>query len=116
MLKDYNGQTYWLSGNISAFLPKSSKFPKWLNVAVGYGAEGMTGAYTNPATAPDGTPIPASERYRQFYLSIDVDFSRIPTNNKTLHTILCVVNVLKFPFPALEFNTRGEILFYPFYF
>lgn len=27
MLKDYNGQTYWLSGNIKSFLPKSSKFP-----------------------------------------------------------------------------------------
>ena len=116
MVKDYNGQTYWLSGNISSFLPKTSKFPRWINIAVGYGAEGMTGAFSNPETAPDGTPIPAFERYRQFYLSLDVDLSRIRTRSKTLHTILSVVNVLKLPFPTLEFNTRGQVLFHPIYF
>src|ERR1035437_8378031 len=46
-LKDYNGQTYWLSANIKSFLKKESKFPAWLNLAVGYGAEGMTGASYN---------------------------------------------------------------------
>ena len=40
ILKDYNGQTYWLSANIYSFA-KSTSFPKWLNIAVGYGAEGM---------------------------------------------------------------------------
>ena len=29
LLKDYNGQTIWLSGNIGSFLPEESKFPKW---------------------------------------------------------------------------------------
>ena len=116
MVKDYNGQTYWLSGNISSFLPSTSKFPRWLNVAFGYGAEGMTGAFSNPVAGPDGTPIPPSDRYRQFYFSLDVDLSRIRTRSKTLHSILSVVNILKFPFPAVEFNTKGEVLFYPFYF
>src|SRR5690554_753012 len=40
ILKDYNGQTYWLSANVHLFF-KDSKIPKWLNVALGYGAEGM---------------------------------------------------------------------------
>lgn len=111
MVKDYNGQTYWLSGNISCFLPKTSKFPRWINVAVGYGAEGMTGANTNV-----GEPAPDFERYRQFYLSLDVDLSRIRTKSKTLHTILSVINILKLPFPALEFNTKGQVLFHPIYF
>ena len=39
-LKDYNGQTYWLSANVHSFF-KNSNVPKWLNVAVGYGGEGM---------------------------------------------------------------------------
>ncbi len=39
-LKDYNGQTYWLSANVWSF-NKKTNFPKWLNVAIGYGAEGM---------------------------------------------------------------------------
>jgi hypothetical protein len=111
MVKDYNGQTYWLSGNISSFLPKTSKFPRWINVAVGYGAEGMTGANTNV-----GEPAPYYERYRQFYFSLDVDLSRIRTKSKTLHTILSVVNILKLPFPTLEFNTKGQVLFHPIYF
>jgi len=33
-LKDYNGQTYWLSANIWSF-NKESNFPKWLNIAFG---------------------------------------------------------------------------------
>jgi hypothetical protein len=37
MLKDYNGQTYWLSVNLHSFY----KNPKWLNLAIGYGANGM---------------------------------------------------------------------------
>ncbi|MEE4260706.1 MAG: DUF2279 domain-containing protein, partial [Bacteroidales bacterium] len=36
-LKDYNGQTYWLSANIQSFIKKETKFPSWINVAVGYG-------------------------------------------------------------------------------
>lgn len=115
MLKDYNGQTYWLSGNISSFCRKTSKFPRWINVSFGYGAEGMTGAFENPEQV-DGKPIPEYERYRQFYLSLDVDLSRIRTRSRTLHTILSVVNVLKLPFPALEFNSKGQVLFHPVYF
>ena len=46
MLKDYNAQTYWLSANLKSFLPKS-KLPAWLNVSVGYGADGMYGGFEN---------------------------------------------------------------------
>ncbi|MEI2711500.1 MAG: hypothetical protein V9E96_21190 [Chitinophagaceae bacterium] len=46
MLKDYNGQTYWLSANLKSFFPKSN-LPAWLNVAVGYGAEGLLDADEN---------------------------------------------------------------------
>ena len=47
-LKDYNGQTYWLSANINSFL-KTESIPNWLNVAFGYGAEGMlTGEADDP--------------------------------------------------------------------
>jgi len=76
MLKDYNGHTYWLSGNIHSFLPEKSTFPCWLNIAVGYGATGMTGASNNPAFY-EGSPIPPFERYRRYYISPDIDLSRI---------------------------------------
>lgn len=114
MLKDYNGMTFWLSGNISAFLPKHSRFPKWLNVAVGYGAQGMTGAkYNMPPQEGSDSP---EERYRQFYLSVDVDLTRIPTRSKFLKGLFTVISFVKIPAPALEVNTKGSVKFHPFYF
>jgi hypothetical protein len=82
-LKDYNGLTFWLSMNIHSFLPENCRFPRWLNVAFGYGAEGMLGGYGNQAMH-NGTPLPFYERYRQFYISTDIDLTRIKTNKKWL--------------------------------
>lgn len=109
-MKDYNGITFWLSGNIHSFLPEKSRFPKWINVAFGYGAEGMTGASVNNPTAPQ------FDRYRQFFFSLDVDLQRIPTKSKTLKTIFTIFNFVKIPFPAIEYNTLGQIKLYPLYF
>ncbi len=112
ILKDYNGQSYWLSGNISSFLPKTSRFPKWLNMAFGYGAGGMTGASANVT----GQNIPPQQRYRRFMLSVDVDLTRIPTHSKTLKAILTVLSFIKIPAPAIEYNTLGNFRFYPLYY
>lgn len=106
-LKDYNGQTYWLSANIWSFA-KESKFPKWLNIAVGYGANGMLGGYTNIWQDENGITNDRTDiaRSRQFYLSPDIDLSKITIRGKT-PKVLKVLNGLKvkFPLPALEFNT-----------
>ena len=58
LIKDYNGQTYWLSFNIKSFLSAKNDFPAWLNMSVGYGAEGMMGASRNPEVI-DGKTIPS---------------------------------------------------------
>ena len=113
-LKDYNGQTYWLSANIKSFLKKESKFPAWLNLAIGYGAEGMTGAAYN-SIFYNGQTIPSFKRYRQFYLSGDIDLGRIKTRSKTLHGILNALSFIKIPFPTLEFS-QGKIITRPLYF
>lgn len=107
ILKDYNGQTYWLSVNPSAFMRKDSKFPKWLNVAVGYGAEGMTGAVFNPPYIDANGWQVNFERYRQFYLSFDVDLTRIKTKSTFLKTVFYSIGFIKIPAPALEFNKYG---------
>lgn len=41
---DYNGHTYWLSANINRIVPALHS-PKWLNLAVGYSANGMLGEF-----------------------------------------------------------------------
>ncbi len=106
MLKDYNGQTIWLSGNIRSFLPQNSSFPAWLNVAVGYGAEGMTGATINPDFY-NGQPIPHFDRYAQFYFAPDIDLSRIKTNQPTLKMLFKVLDFIKIPLPGLVFTEKG---------
>ncbi len=118
LLKDYNGQSYWLSVNPSAFSRrKNGKFPKWLNVAIGYGIEDVFGGFENKWTTDDGTDYDFSElqRYRQFYLSLDIDLSRIKTKSRFLNFVLAGFNVLKIPAPALEWNTKGQVKFHPLY-
>jgi hypothetical protein len=90
VLKDYNGQIYWLSVNPSSFIKKENKFPKWLNIA-------------------DGT-IRTFNRYRQGYLSLDVDFTRIKTKSRFLKSVFTCINVIKIPFPNLEVS-EGKLKF-----
>ena len=115
-IKDYNGQTYWASFNFkSLFLNKESKFPAWLNFAFGYGATGMTGGFSN-ALEHNGKPIPYYDRNRQFFFSLDVDFTKIPTNNKVLKYTFKVLNIFKVPFPTIEYNTGGDWVWHWIYF
>lgn len=108
-LKDYNGQTYWLSANIASFLGSETKFPKWLNFAIGYGADGMLGAFNN-------TLYPLIKRQRQYYISLDVDLTRIKTKSKVANALLGTFGFLKFPMPTVEFNSGGITKVYGFYF
>lgn len=116
MLKDYNGQTFWLSANIHSFLRDESKFPRWINVAIGFGADGMTGGMENPQFDEDGNKLPNFIRHRQFYVSLDVDLTKIRTKKKWLRTIFKAVNIIKLPFPTIEFNSIEKVKFHPVYF
>ena len=116
MMKDYNGQTFWLSANIHSFLKDESKFPRWINVAVGFGANGMIGGMENPEFDSDGNTLPNLIRHRQFYLSLDVDLTKIRTKKKWLRTIFKAVNIIKLPFPTIEFNPIQKVKVHPVYF
>lgn len=102
ILKDYNGQTYWLSTNLYSF-SKGSKIPKWLNLAIGYGANGMVSGNTenNPQNSTQKV-----ERFRQFYLSFDVDLTKIETKSHFLKTIFSVFNTIKIPAPTIEYSAN----------
>ena len=110
ILKDYNGQTYWLSFDISSFFPSYSKYPKWLNLATGYGSSEMM--YGNP----ESNTLNGYSSYRKFYLSPDINLQHIKTRNKILKTTFYLLNIIKIPMPAIEFNSRKQIKFHPIYF
>ena len=111
-LKDYNGQTYWLSVNCFSFF-KESKMPKWLNLAFGYGAEGMI---TGQDEFVNTIFLPESKRFRQFYLSFDADLTKIETKSPLLKTFFSIFNTIKIPAPTFEINGKGKSKFYYLYF
>lgn len=114
ILKDYNGHTYWLSLPVNKLIHKE-KIPDWLCLSMGYGAKGMYGEFEN-ITEHKGLPVPETTRYRQFFLSPDIDWTRIKTNSGFLKTIFTAMNFVKFPLPALEYNSKGELKGYWLYF
>lgn len=105
ILKDYNGQTYWLSANLHSFIGDSF-LPRWFNVAVGYGGEGMITA----------KPTLDDERFRQLYLSFDVDLTKIETKSAVLRTVFSLFNTIKIPAPTLEVSSSEGVKFHFFYF
>ncbi|MEA3494712.1 MAG: DUF2279 domain-containing protein [Bacteroidota bacterium] len=115
MLKDYNGHTNWYSLNVKSFLQEESKFPKWLNFAFGYGADGLLAGYGNP-TEVDGKPVPHFEVYKQFYFAPDIDLSKIETNSKILKILFSAFGFIKFPAPTLEYNKFDNLKFHWLYF
>lgn len=118
LLKDYNGQTYWLSANLRSFF-KTTSLPNWLNLSVGYGASGLYGGFENIARDKNGTITFDRRdiaRGRQFYIAPDIDLSKIRTKSRFLKNTLLLLNALKFPAPSIEFNTHGKTKFYFLYF
>lgn len=105
LLKDYNGQTYWICFDMDKFI----KFPEWLNLAVGYGAQGMV--YARDSQNNEA----GFSAYRQYYLSVDFDLTGIRTRSKVLKTLFKVVSLIKLPAPAMELSKKG-VKFHPAYF
>ncbi len=106
LFTDYNGHSYWLSLPVSALLPAAG-IPGWLNVAAGYGANGMYGEFENLAVH-DGVALPEAVRYRQLLLSLDIDWTRIETDSRLLGVILKGLAFVKLPFPAVEYDSTGR--------
>ena len=112
ILKDYNGQTYWLSFNVHD-LSGWDAWPQWLNVAAGYGADGMVTAQYNSSFYEAN---PEYKWQRQFYASLDIDLRKIPVKNKFLKSVLNTINFIKVPMPTIEWNQKGSPEYYWLYF
>jgi len=117
IIKDYNGIVVWLSVNPSSFSKRKTIAP-WLNFAVGYAGGGMYGGFENKWEDENGNLFVRNDvqRYRRFFLSADVDWDRIPTKSPYVKTLFSILNIVKVPFPAMEFNTKGEVIFHPMFF
>mgnify|MGYP001254569380 CR=1 FL=1 len=108
LLKDYNGQTYWLSINPSSFLNESSRFPKWLNFAFGYSVDAKVhGEEDNYTLFYSDGGVYEFNAQRLLLFSLDVDLTRLPVKKPWLKTVCKVFNHVKIPFPTIQFSKSG---------
>lgn len=112
LLKDYNGQTYWLSFSPGTFF-KDSKIPEWACISIGYSAhaklKGDQESYTDVNTGLN------YQSQREFLLSLDIDFSRLPIKRPWLKAVVKQFNYVKIPFPALRLRGGefgGSLLYF----
>ncbi|MES2588554.1 MAG: DUF2279 domain-containing protein [Bacteroidota bacterium] len=98
LLKDYNAQTYWLSFS-PVFYLKETKFPKWINLALGYSVDQKLMGDLETYTTIDG--LKSFNSKREFILSLDIDVKNLPIKKQWLKSLLAPFNSIKIPFPAL---------------
>lgn len=113
-LKDYNGQTYWISYSPTDIIGTKTYWPEWLDISLGTGANGLLrGSPSDQYSDPNFNSYP---RYRQYYFSLDIDTRKLKIKNKTLRSILYAVSFIKVPAPTIEYNRGIGIKFYYLYF
>lgn len=114
LLKDYNGQTYWLSFSPGTFI-EGSTFPKWLCFSLGYSSdERLVGDQDKYIGSLNGIPKQFDSE-REFIFSMDVDLSRLNVKKPWLKATLKQLNHLKIPFPALILSNgslNGRLIYF----
>ena len=116
LLKDYNGQTYWLSITPAQFLSESTSFPKWLSFSFGYSIDEKLHGDYNLYTILDGKPgIQTFQAKSQYLFSLDIDFEEFNPKRKWVKTLFKVMNHVKIPFPAVIIK-GGKLEVSPLYF
>jgi hypothetical protein len=112
LLKDYNGQTYWLTFSPGSIFPKS-KIPAWIAIAAGYSVDAKLLGNNDFYQTADG--LKRFEAKREFVLSLDLDVTKLPIKKPWLKKLLSPFNVIKIPFPALVFRVNdisGRLLYF----
>ena len=105
LLKDYNGQTYWLS-----FSPHQigvQQWPDWLMLSFGHSIRGRL-----KGDAPSYQGVTS---HRELLFSLDFDLSKLKVKSKLLKGLCEAFNTLKIPFPALIY-ANGKLNARPIYF
>lgn len=112
LLKDYNGQTYWLTFSPGSLFPKS-KIPAWIAIAAGYSVDAKLVGNSDFFQTADG--LRSFTAKREFVFSLDLDVTKLPIKKPWLKKVLSPFNVIKIPFPALVFrgnDISGRLLYF----
>lgn len=101
ILKDYNGQTYWLT---------LSRDPFPVALSVGYGASGLLGGYGKVPWE-----ILRAREKRHFYLSFDVNWRGLTPKKRFWRYVFFCLEAFKLPAPTLEY-VQGSWHLHPLYY
>jgi hypothetical protein len=104
IVDDYDGQNIWLSARVHNLLPESLKsyWPKWLQLAVGYGAKDVE--------------LRGYTAYRTMYIALDYNLVELlPDMGPFMNWLVQGLDKFRFPAPALQImpDVRFKLL-YPF--
>ncbi len=108
LLKDYNGQSLWLSISSDIFW-KKKHFGQYFQLSLGYSGREMLYAEEEKSRQAGFYPN------RNLYLSIDIAWEKISSKNRFLSACFRLLSLVKFPMPMLAYS-KGNFYFYPIYF
>lgn len=96
---DYDGHIYWLSIDVDGLLPKDMKgyWPKFLNLAVGYGAINVS-----HEKAGIGETNARGPETRKFAVSLDYNLGSFDVDGDFLYTFRNIVDYFHFPAPGIK--------------
>lgn len=99
---DYDGHIYWLSLKMHNLLPQPVKqyWPKFLNLAIGYGA-------INASVGSTGLIK------RKYAISLDYNLTELPLNGDTWETVKSIFDLLHFPAPGVRIIEGEQPQFKP---
>jgi hypothetical protein len=117
VVKDYNGQTYWLSIDINSVTGRQI-VPNWMLLTIGYGAEGLLGGHDNVWQNREAKTIDYSNiaRTKRFFISVDLNVAVLRSKSKLFFYLFAPFVLLKFPAPAIEINAERGVIFHWAYF
>lgn len=107
ILKDYNGQTYWMSFSPFSFSQKTV-FLDWLCLSVGYSSDQQLVGNSLSYEYMENGEIKTFHSSRQWLFSLDIDLSRIPVKREWLKKTLKQLNVVKIPFPTFTIGPSSQ--------
>jgi uncharacterized protein YfiM (DUF2279 family) len=112
LLKDYNGQTYWISIQPQQWF-NLKNVPNWISLAFGYSVnEKLVGDASNYYDALTSTYYSS---YREFIFSLDINLNQLPIRSPLIKAILKPFNSIKIPFPSVILS-QNQLHFRELYF
>ena len=116
MLKDYNGQTYWLSFNIGFFFTRKNGFSVLAEFESGLWSRRYDWCQIQSGFGQRRKPSRISRVTGSFILPRMPILYRIPSNSSFYNAAAYLTQFSKLPAPALEWSKLKGLRFHPFYY